>query len=144
MWDDILKQAARAGKERGELPKPTREFLKKVWPTMVGEELTHLCEPRSLFDGTLTVAVRHPALADEWQRRPMALLRRVQRYAPWPVERLAIELDERSGHRHSPPPPQVVEAFEHGHARVMDEDLDEGLKSLIASIDRLRKARDQG
>ncbi|TXD39249.1 DUF721 domain-containing protein [Lujinxingia vulgaris] len=144
MFDDILKAAARAGKERGELPAPTRSFLRQVWPTMVGEELTHLCEPLSLFEGTLRVAVRHPSLADEWKRRPLALLRRVQRYAPWPVERIEIQLDERAGQPLPPPPREVVEAFERGDVQMMEEDLDDEMKRLIASIERLRRERGQG
>lgn len=146
MFDDILQDIARRSAQRGTLPDPTPEFLREVWPAMVGESLARLSEPVQLLDRSLLVAVRHRKLVREWKSTPLPLLQRIRRFCPWPVETLEIEYDAEAaalgpadGDAGDDQIPDSIPA-----RPPVDDDqsdgIDDELRALIDSIDRHRRA----
>lgn len=149
MFDDILQDIARRSAQRGTLPEPTPEFLRQVWPAMVGRSLARLSEPVQLQDRTLRVAVRHRNLVREWKNTPLPLLRRIRRFCPWSIETLDIEYDETAGVVDEPDDQQGDDELpdsiparppvDHNQT----DGIDDELQDLIDSIDRHRRADQQ-
>lgn len=110
MWNEILKQAAQTGATRGKLPAPSQALLREVWPTLVGDQLARVSSPVGLADEILVIKARDQALADEWQRSPHQLLRRISPLIPWPVSGLTVTVDPQAGVTAAPKPTDRADA----------------------------------
>lgn len=149
MWDEIFQQAAQKGSRTGTLPRATPQLLCELWPALVGEQLARVSEPTRYAARTLSIATRSDALAEEWRRRPSLLLRKLQRFSPWPIEALEIRTDPGAGIRKPKPekpdrdddkPDADDDKLSQAAAAAEEIDgIDDELQLLIASIDRLRR-----
>ena len=151
MWKDILKEIARRGDEEGTLPEPTPEFLSEIWPALVGASVSRMSSPLRLEERTLHIAARNPSLVDDWKESPLPLLRRLRRFAPWPIETLEITHDpgagvvDRDDRGESPDAHRTTDASPTPNPPVestTDESIDSELRTILESIDRHRKERD--
>ena len=146
MWNQILKDAARAAQARGELPEPTPDLLQKIWPSIVGPALAHMTSPLIWEEETLSIALRHSGLLEEWRRRPAPLLAKINEIFPWNVKRLLLIYDQEAGVPvHIPenfsvdpspapaPPPDAADPLE------LPDGIDSELRGIIDSISSLRR-----
>ncbi len=139
MFHELLKDLAARAARQGTLPRPTPELLRRIWPTLVGEDLAARSRPLRLEDSTLHLAVDHPSLADEWRRSPLPLLRQIRRFSPWTVDTLKIDVDTTLAPAPAPTPPQA--APRDPGPLATPEEIDDDLADTLRRIHILRARR---
>lgn len=158
MWDDIVQDLVQRSEAEGTLPEATPEFLRKIWPALVGESVASMSTPVNLDGRTLRIEARDAGLVEEWKRTPLPLLRRIRPLSPWPIETLVVEHNPGAGCSDSSPtgdrgqsPPTDNEHSssddpDHRPAEALDEQtreaMDPELRTLIESIEEHRRHRD--
>lgn len=148
MWNELLRKIARQSARQGSLPEPTSQFLCRIWPALVGEEIARLSSPVRLREGTLYLSARSRALVDDWKTSPVPLLRRLRRFSPWTIDSLQIDYDadagvlDREDTDDAPPAMPASQGAVAADLPVADDvenGLDPELRSILASIERHRR-----
>ncbi len=142
MWSDLLKEIARQADRDQRLPAPSPKLLDECWPTLVGPGLARRSTPLSLEKGCLHIATNAESLAREWKRSPMALIRRLRRFSPWPIDSLSITYDPNAGQPLRRPQAPSAPSDAAPPSSIGDSDgVDDELQSLIRSIESHRQSQ---